>query len=111
MAQELGFAHIVSGRVYCILSQGSKTKRTIARIHGLPKALQVGAGLSPLYVIELVSEKFLRQSPEDRLRTLIHELMHVPHNFGGGFRHHKHYVSHRQVEEMYQQYVAHRQPA
>ncbi len=105
VARDLGFGHVLAERVHCIRSAGSKTRRTIARIHGLPKALQVGTDLQPFYVIELIAEKFDRQAPEEKVKTIIHELMHIPHNFGGGFRHHKDYVTHRQVEEMYQRYA------
>ncbi len=105
IARELGFTHVSPERISCIVSQGSKSRRTIARIHGLPKALQIGAGIEPLYVIELMAEKFGRQSPEDKTKTLIHELMHIPHNFGGGFRNHRQYVTHHQVDEMYRRYV------
>ena len=105
IARQLGFLHIPAERVHCILSRGSKTRRTIARIHGLPKAIQLGAGLQPVYVIELILEKFGRQSGEEQVKTIIHELMHIPHNFGGGFRNHRQHVNHQQVEETYRRYV------
>jgi predicted metallopeptidase len=50
-------------------------------------------------VIDLISEKFYRQDREQQVKTLIHELLHIPHGFGGGFRHHKPYVNSRTVEE------------
>ena len=40
-------------------------------------------------------------SPEDKERTLIHELMHIPGGFGGGFRPHKGYVERKNVEAVY----------
>ena len=41
----------------------------------------------------------------DQTKVLIHELMHIPHAFGGGFRSHRPYVTKRKVEKMYQQFL------
>jgi predicted metallopeptidase len=38
---------------------------------------------------------------EDKEKTLIHELMHIPGGFSGGFRPHKGYVERKMVEEVY----------
>jgi predicted metallopeptidase len=40
-------------------------------------------------------------SSEDQEKTLVHELMHIPGGFGGGFRPHKGYVERKMVEEVY----------
>jgi predicted metallopeptidase len=40
-------------------------------------------------------------SNEDKERTLIHELMHIPGGFSGGFRPHKGYVERKNVETVY----------
>ena len=61
------------------------------------------------YVIELMSEKFDSQSHEDQVKTIIHELLHIPHNFGGGFRHHKPYVNKREVEAAYKKLLVREQ--
>ena len=42
-------------------------------------------------------------SPEDKTKTLIHELMHIPKTFGGGFIHHD-VVHERNVNKMYEHY-------
>ncbi|MEM4261913.1 MAG: putative metallopeptidase, partial [Candidatus Diapherotrites archaeon] len=42
------------------------------------------------YVIELISENFDKQSENEKIETIVHELMHIPKTFGGGFRHHDH---------------------
>jgi len=104
--QALDFKHIPENGVIVFKSQGSKTRRTIARIHGLNKLMQLGLKREAFYVIELISEKYFRQSEEEKTKTLIHELMHIPHNFGGGFRQHHPYVSHKQVEAVYQKFVS-----
>ena len=54
------------------------------------------------YTIEVISEIFDKMSPEDKERTLIHELMHIPGGFSGGFRPHKGYVERKNVEAVYQ---------
>ncbi len=100
LANRLEFNHIPSERISCIISKGTKTKRTIARIHTIGKAVQIGMQEKPFYVIELM-ELFFRQPEEEQTKTLIHELMHIPHNFGGGFRHHKPFVNRKTVEKQF----------
>jgi predicted metallopeptidase len=39
-------------------------------------------------------------TPEDKERTLIHELMHIPGGFSGGFRPHKGYVERKNVDQV-----------
>ena len=101
LAEECEFYHVVPQFVFCIRSKGSKARRTIARIHGLGKVWQGVLNLPPSYTIEVISEIFDRMSPEDREKTLIHELMHIPGGFSGGFRNHKTYVNRRTVEIVY----------
>ncbi len=102
IAQKLELDHIDLERVSCVKSQGTKTRRTIARIHTIGKVLQLGMNVPPHYVIELISEQFDRESEEEKTKTLIHELLHIPHSFGGGFRGHKHYVNERTVKEHFE---------
>jgi len=102
--ERLDFSHIVPQSVYCYRSKGSKSKRIIARIHGFGKMWQKAFGLPPAYVIEVLSERYDRLSQEDKEKTVLHELMHIPKGFKGGFRHHKGYVSRQQVEKMYKEY-------
>ncbi len=94
MAKNLNYSHVILERLSVVRSTGSKTKRTIARIHCIGKVLMLGMGQKKsFYVIELISEKFDRQPEKDQLETIIHELMHIPKTFGGGFRHHDHVCS------------------
>ena len=55
--------------------------------------------------IEVVSERFDGLNKEEQIKVLIHELMHIPHSFGGGFRTHKPYVTRKKVEGMYRRFV------
>jgi predicted metallopeptidase len=99
IARLLDFSHVKPERICCLKSSGSSTRRTIARIHSLSKVMQLSLDSQPFYAIELLTEKFDRLSREDQLKTIVHELMHIPASFGGGFRHHKPYVTARTVEK------------
>ena len=101
IANELELYHVVPQFVFCVRSKGSKAKRTIARIHGLGKLWQRVLNLPPSYTIEVISEIYDKMSKEDKEKTLIHELMHIPGGFSGGFRPHKGYVERKMVEELY----------
>ena len=104
IVERLDFVHIAPESVYCFRSKGSKSRRIIARIHGFGKIWQQALGLPPAYVIEVLSERYDKLSQEDKEKTVLHELMHIPHGFKGGFRPHKGYVSRRQVESMFREY-------
>jgi predicted metallopeptidase len=101
LAMECEFYHVKPQLVFCVRSKGSKAKRTIARIHGLGKIWQGVLKQPPTYTIEVISEIFDKISPEDRERVLIHELMHIPGGFSGGFRPHKGYVERKNVDTVY----------
>ncbi len=104
MARTLEMEHVDLDRLVTIRSIGSKARRTIARCYGLPKVWQKALGLDAYYIIEIISETFDKLSEEEKEKTLIHELMHIPHAFGGGFRHHNPHVNARTVEAMYNKY-------
>lgn len=98
------FPHIRIDSAVCIRSFGSKTRGTIARCHALGKAMQLAMGRKGFYVIEVISKRFDRLSEVDKIKTLIHELMHIPKSFGGGFKHHD-YVCEENVEVEYERYI------
>ena len=101
LAEECEFFHVVPQFVFCVRSKGSKARRTIARIHGLGKLWQGVLNMPPAYTIEVISEIYDKMSAEDKEKTLIHELMHIPGGFSGGFRPHKGYVERKMVDEVY----------
>ena len=101
IAEELELFHIVPQFVYCVRSRGSKAKRTIARIHGLGRLWQDVLNVPPSYTIEVISEIYDKMSSVEKEKTLIHELLHIPGGFSGGFRPHKGYVERRIVEDLY----------
>lgn len=102
VAVELGMTNVVLDRIACIKSFGSQSRRTIARIHTIGKVMQLGMQQKPFYTIELITERFEKQSMEDRERTIIHELLHIPEGFKGGFRQHGNFVTAKRVEQLFQ---------
>lgn len=103
--QKLEMTHIDESRVICLRSRGSGSRRVIARCHGLPRIMQVALKQKPHYIIEILSERFDQLSREDQTKVLIHEMMHIPHRFGGGFRSHKPYVTRAKVQKMYDEFI------
>ena len=99
------FPHIKTDSVVCIRSFGSSSRGTIARCHSLGKAMQLALGRKGFYVIEVISKRFDKMSHEDKIKVLIHELMHIPKTFGGGFKHHD-YVNEKNIEIEYQKYIS-----
>lgn len=97
----LGFFHVVPQFVHCVRSRGSTSQRTIARIHGFSRIWQETLNLPASYVIEVISERYDCLSEEEKEKTIIHELMHIPSGFTGGFRPHKGYIDHKTVESMH----------
>ncbi len=102
LAAECEFFHVVPQFVYVVRSKGSKARRTIARIHGLGKLWQGVLNMPPAYTIEVISEIYDHMDLVEQEKTLIHELMHIPGGFGGGFRPHKGYVERRMVDQVYE---------
>jgi len=108
IVDRLDLFHVVPRSVHCYRSKGSKSRRIIARIHGLGRIWQTALGHSPAYIIEVISERYDRLSQEDKEKTLIHELLHIPKGFSGGFRPHKGYISKKRVEKMHKEYTKRR---
>jgi len=100
----LGMEHVETGRVRCFRSFGSSTKRTIARCHTIGKLMQKAIGVNAWYAIEFL-ERFDKMSMKDQDKVIIHELMHIPKTFGGGFRQHD-FVCDRNVEIMHEKFMS-----
>ena len=100
----LGWLHVDLGNVAFIRSFGSRSVRTIARCHALGKAMQVGMERKGFYLIEVISRRFDKLPDDEKVKTIIHELMHIPKTFGGGFRHHN-LVNEKIVNKVWEKYV------
>lgn len=94
----LHFDHCRPRDIYCVRSRGSQARRTIARIHGLGRIWQLAMDIEATYIIEVISEQFDPLSRDGQDRVLVHELLHIPHGFQGGFRHHGDYVTRDNVD-------------
>ena len=105
MVRILGWSHIDLSRVRCMRSSGSSAKRTLARCYALGKIWQKALDMPAHYIIEVIDEQWQRMSEAQREETLLHEIMHIPHSFGGGFRHHNPYVTSRSVKKVYEEYL------
>jgi len=101
IVDKLAFTHVPKNRVYCYRSYGSKASNTIARVHSLPKIWQQALSEPAYYAVEVLSEQYDPLPIDEKEKTLIHELLHIPRSFGGGFRHHKDWVTRRRVEELH----------
>ena len=102
----LKWDHVLLDNVAFIRSFGSKAERTIARCHALGKAMQIGMGRKKgFYLIEVISEQFDKLPDDEKTRVIIHELMHIPKSFGGGFIHHNK-VHNKSVEKVFNQFRA-----
>lgn len=104
IVRALNWNHIDFSNLGFLRSFGSTSPRTIARCHALGKAMQMAMGKTTgFYLIEVISEKFDRLPRIEQTKTIIHELMHIPKTFGGGFIHHDkvHEVNVRKVFEHY----------
>lgn len=88
IVRTLDLRHVDTDRVVCLRSRGSSARRTIARCHGMSKVLQIAMGNKAFYVLEFLSERFDKLGEKEREETVIHEILHIPLNFGGGFRRH-----------------------
>jgi len=98
------FPHIKLERVKCFRSYGSSTKHTIARCHALGKIMQEAMGVDAFYTLEFLGEKFNKMKKEEKIKVVIHELMHIPESFGGGFKNHN-IVTDKNIGECYKVYL------
>ncbi len=103
IAKVLSLNHIDLNRVKCFRSFGSSTRRTLARCHTVGKLMQKSMNVKAHYTIEFL-EKFDKMKKEEQDKVIIHELMHIPKTFGGGFRQHD-FVCDRNVEVMHEKFV------
>ncbi len=97
------YPHIRLERIKCYRSYGSSSRGTIARCHALGKIMQKAIGVNAFYTLEFLSERFDKLDKEEQIKVIIHELMHIPKSFGGGFKHHD-YVCQRNVNLHYREY-------
>jgi predicted metallopeptidase len=104
IVETLGMNHVKLDRVECLRGYGSSSKRTIARCHTIGKVMQKAMGVKGFYAIEFL-ERFDKMSRGEQDKTIIHELMHIPKTFGGGFRQHD-FVCDKNVEWLHDKFLS-----
>jgi predicted metallopeptidase len=97
------FFYIDVERVRVVVCRNCRS-RALARIHYLPTVWRLVLGLKPMYVIEVIEGNFNSLTYEEKVRVLIHELLHIPKGFSGGLRPHGRYVSSYVVERLLKEY-------
>jgi len=97
------FSHIDIDRVFFVRTRKSRS-RAIARIHSLSTIWRYVLNEKPMYIIEVIDENFSSLNHEDKIKVLIHELLHIPKKFSGGLRPHGKYVNRYIVEKLYRIY-------
>jgi predicted metallopeptidase len=80
--QVLDLPYIKGSMIFCYRTNGSKS-RSYARIWSFPKIFQDALGLEPAYVIEVLAKYYEKLDPQERIKVIIHELLHIPRNFSG----------------------------
>jgi predicted metallopeptidase len=97
--------HIDLERIQFYRSIGSRSRGVQARIHGLGRIWFDALQLQPRYIVEVIAEKFDRLDERERQKVIIHELMHIPAAFSGGFVPHKGRITKKKVETLYENYL------
>lgn len=100
LIKQLGMKHIDPKRVHCIRSYDAKT-RAFARIWGMAKIFKEVAGIEPHYIIEVNAKRFDKLPQREQIKTLIHELLHIPKTFSGALLSHKgryHQINDKKIE-------------
>lgn len=102
LINRLNMDYIKTSNIHCIRSFDAKT-RAYARIWGMAKLFKEVAGLEPHYIIEVNARRFDKLTEREQIKTLIHELMHIPKTFSGALLPHRgryHRINDREVEKI-----------
>lgn len=102
LVEQLHFDHVKVNNVHCIRSLDAKT-RAIARIWGMSRLFKEVAGIEPHYIIEVNTKRFDKLPEREKIKTLIHELMHIPKTFSGALLPHRgryHRINDKEVERI-----------
>jgi predicted metallopeptidase len=101
----LSLEYIDQTRLRYYRSHGSKARRVQARIHGMGRIWFDALAIQPHYIIEVISEEYDRLQQVEREKVVIHELMHIPSRFSGGFVPHRGKITSRSVEKLHRQFL------
>jgi predicted metallopeptidase len=56
------------------------------------------------YLIEVISERYDRLSQDEKEKVIIHELLHIPKGFAGGFRPHKGNITRKKIDTLHEKF-------
>lgn len=84
----LDLPHIDGKRIYSYRTTGSKV-RAYARTWSFPKIFQRALKIDAAYVIEVLSKHYDHLPEDEKIKVLIHELLHIPKNFSGALLPHR----------------------
>lgn len=108
--KKLQIPHINIHRIVCFRSTGSRSRRAQARIWAFPRIWQMALNQPPHYCLEVLSEKFDSLKEDDKIKILIHELMHIPKTFSGALLPHRGrgrvVINHQSVNQLFKKYKA-----
>lgn len=103
----LDMEHIDADRIFTLRSYKSTTN-AIARIWELSRPWRICLEIEPHYIIEVVSEEFDKLPDEEKEKTIIHELLHIPKKFSGSLVPHncfgKERVGDRTVNKLHKEF-------
>lgn len=102
LIKKLNLIHIKPKNIHCIRSFDAKT-RAYARIWGMAKLFSEVVGIEPNYIIEVNAKRFDKLNEHEQIKTLIHELLHIPKTFSGALLSHRgryHKINDREVEKI-----------
>ena len=97
--------HVLMDSLVVMRSHGSSSRGTIARCHALNKIMQQALGRKGrgFYVLEFISERYDKLSDDEKIKVVIHEMLHIPKSLGGGFIHHN-MVNHKNIDKFFKEY-------
>lgn len=116
IVEKLNLDHIDSTRIKCIRSFKTSTN-AVARIWSLPQVWQKVLNVESHYIVEVISERFDKLSEEDKIKTLIHEICHIPKTFSGALVSHNvkqfdgkgghvsRKINAKMIEKLYKEYL------
>ena len=117
----LGLEHVDVDRIFCYRSFNAKTD-AVARIWSLAKLWQKALDVKAHYIIEVVSENFDHLDQDEKEKTMLHEILHIPKNFSGSLLNHtmvhfdgkgghkKFKINRTTVNKIYKDYMRARDP-
>ncbi|PIV09033.1 metallopeptidase [Candidatus Roizmanbacteria bacterium CG02_land_8_20_14_3_00_36_15] len=107
LINQLELKHIKKNNIHCIRSFDAKT-RAVARIWGMAKLFKEVVGIEPHYIIEVNAKRFDKLPEREKIKTLIHELMHIPKTFSGALLSHRgkgRQINDQQIERILKDYL------